>query len=86
MTYPRRLGRIESSTRWYSLHRLALEPRYASPASVTEYIRHAGPPLEVSHSDSQSPSFSMCRSARYNVPAFIASNPNCAIRSISSYP
>src|SRR5918992_1038121 len=51
-----------------------------------EYIRGAGPPLEVSQVDSTMPSFSICRSVRYNVPGFIASNPNAAARSMSSYP
>src|SRR5215210_4208865 len=51
-----------------------------------EYIRRAGPPLEVSQVDSTMPSFSICRSVRYNVPGFIASNPNFDARSMSSYP
>src|SRR3712207_6884939 len=51
-----------------------------------EYIRRAGPPLDVSQVDSTMPSFSICRSVRYNVPGFIASNPNAAARSMSSYP
>src|SRR5215211_7886104 len=50
------------------------------------YIRRAGPPLEVSQVDSTMPSFSICRSVRYKVPGFIASNPKAAARSISSYP
>src|SRR5918997_3662993 len=50
------------------------------------YIRRAGPPLEVSQEDSTMPSFSICRSVRYNVPGFIASNPKAEARSMSSYP
>src|SRR5687767_12213672 len=50
------------------------------------YILRAGPPLEVSQLDSTMPSFSICRSVRYNVPGFIASNPKAEVRSMSSYP
>src|SRR5829696_5580245 len=71
---------------WYCSSDWAQKSRYALPASVIEYIRRAGPPLEVSQVDSTMPSFSICRSVRYNVPGFIASNPNAAARSMSSYP
>ena len=75
----------ESRTSWYFLHPSAQSSRYPSPASVTEYTRHAGPlPLEVYHVVSQSLSFSIFLSVRYNVPGFICSNPNCAMRSIST--
>src|SRR3712207_7826058 len=71
---------------WYCSSDLAQKSRYALPASVIEYIRRAGPPLEVSHVDSTMPSFSICRSVRYSVPGFMASNPNADARSMSSYP
>jgi hypothetical protein len=48
------------------------------------YIRRAGPGLAVSQLDSTTPSFSICRSALYNVPGFIASKPSALARSISS--
>src|SRR5215210_2143550 len=50
------------------------------------YILRAGPPLDVSHWDSTTPSFSICLKVRYKVPGFIASNPKAAVRSMSSYP
>ena len=74
----------ESRTSWYFLHPSAQSSRYPLPASVTEYTRHAAPPLEVSHTVSQNPSFYIFLSVRYNVPGFICSNPNCAMRSIST--
>src|SRR4051794_20949233 len=69
---------------WYCSNASLQKPRYASPASVIEYIRRAGPPFVISHLDSQRPPFSICLKVRYSVPGFIASNPNAAARSISS--
>src|SRR5215216_6776799 len=50
------------------------------------YTRRAGPALVVCHLELHRPSSSICLKVRYNVPGFIASNPNLPIRSISSYP
>src|SRR4051812_18677311 len=49
-----------STLRRYCSSASAQKSRYASPASVMEYTRRAGPPLEVSHLDSTTPSFSIC--------------------------
>ncbi len=47
-----------SMLRRYCSSDLAQKFRHATPASVMEYTRRAGPPpLLVSHSDSQRPSF-----------------------------
>ena len=47
----------------------AQNSKYATPASVIEYTRRAGPPRDVSHSDSHRPSFSMFLKVRYSVMA-----------------
>jgi hypothetical protein len=75
-----------SMLRRYCSKASAQKSRYASPASVIEYTRRAGPPLDVSHSDSHRPSLSMFLKVLYSVPGFIASNPNLAVLSMSSYP
>src|SRR5215210_2656899 len=51
-----------------------------------EYTRRGGPPLEVSQALFTAPFFSMRLRVRYRLPGFVASIPNSAIRSISSYP
>lgn len=72
--------------RWYCSKASAHKSRYASPASVMEYLRRAGPSLDVSHLLSTAPFFSIRLKVRYIVPGFIASNPKAATCSISSYP